>query len=246
VRAFVGLCRAARNDAAIRTRQPLPAAHLWGSGAESARGLEFIIADEVNVKEVRLGGSSGEFLSYKLAPRFDLLGPKYGKNVGRVAQAVRSDTSLEHAEAFLAGQSVHYGIDGLEFDLLPSEVEVRKEPRQGFMTREEEGRGAALDLAVTPELRREGLAREVVNRIQKMRKDAGFEVEDTIVARYDGSEEVAAAIEDHADYIKRETLSLKLVRGRAEADLAQDYKVDDQDLHLEVKRDGSIKSAKPE
>ncbi len=241
VRAFVGLCRAARNDAAIRTRQPLPAAYLWGTGAESTRGLEFIIADEVNVKEVKMGGSAGEFISYKLAPRFDLLGPKYSKNVGRVGQAVWADASREHAEALMAGQSVHYRLDGFEFDLLPSEVEVRKEPRQGFATKEEEGRGAALDLTITPELRREGLAREVVNRIQKMRKDAGFEVEDTIVAHYDGSEEVAAAIEGHADYIKRETLSLQLVRGRAEADLAQDYKVDDMNLHLEVKREGSIK-----
>jgi isoleucyl-tRNA synthetase len=236
VRSFVGLCRAARNTAAVRTRQPLKTAYVWGADAGQISGLEFIITDEVNVKEIKVVASGAQYLDYRLSPKFELIGPKYGKNVGRVGNAVKSSTSREAAELLAAGKMAHFDADGFEFDLLPDEVVVKKEAREGFAAAEEELRGVALDLAITPELRLEGLAREVVNRVQKMRKDAGFDVEDTIISRYDGSPEMLAAVAEHADYIKRETLSLDLVHGHGENEFEQEYKVDGYDLHLEVLR----------
>ncbi len=238
VREYVGLARACRNATAIRTRQPLPALYVWGADAQNITGLESIIADEINVKQVvenELGSS--RFVQHKLVPRFEVLGPKHGRNVGRVAEAVRADQPEEVVSALLQGKSVEMRHQDLVFSLSPDEVEIRTEPKEQFAISEDEVRGVALDLAISAELRREGLAREVVNRVQKMRKDAGFLVEDTIIARYEGSDEMVEAISEHEEYIKRETLALELVFGRGPNEFEQDYKVDGYDLHLEVKRE---------
>ncbi len=213
VRRLVGLGRQARTDAKVKVRQPLARALVTvpAERREAVAGLLDLVAAELNVK--RVGFASGEdgLVAYRLVPNFRALGPRFGRQAPAVAAAVREADAGELAPRLQAGERVELEVPGVgPVELGPDEVGVAEEPVTGWRVVREGGASVALDLTVTPELRLEGLARELVRAVQDLRKDAGLKVSDRIELAVEASGEVAEAVRAHGDSLRAETLAVAL------------------------------------
>jgi isoleucyl-tRNA synthetase len=210
---LASLGHAARNQAAIKVRQPLAEVAFSVSSQEEARTLEqyaALLADELNVKQVRALGSAGEAISYSLKPLPKQLGQKYKGQFPKVAQAVVAIDPEPAARDLLDGRSVPVQVEGETLYILPDEVEVRAEARTGLVVAAEGPYLAALLTELTPELIHEGLAREFVRRVQDLRKQADFDIADRIRLYVTGSGDLMAALRRHAEYVQGETLTVAL------------------------------------
>jgi isoleucyl-tRNA synthetase len=216
-RAVVSLGHADRVAANIKVRQPLADIKVVASGkSESLARFADVIADELNVKSVQLAEGEAELVQYRILPVNKTLGPRFGKEFPAVRKALSEADPYAVAAAVAAGQAVTVTVSGEVVALAPEDVLVQTEPKPGYQVTNDPQRGivVALDTVITPELKAEGLGREVVRRIQQMRKDAGFELSDRIHTSYrTASAELAAAIAQLAEAIKQETLSLSLTAG---------------------------------
>ena len=221
-RAVVSLGHADRVAANVKVRQPLAGIKVVAAGkAESLARFADLIADELNVKDVGLAEGEAELVTYRILPVNKTLGPRFGKEFPAVRQALSVADPYAVAAAVAAGQPISVTINGREVILAAEDVLVQAEPRPGFQVTNDPQRGivVALDTTITPTLRQEGLAREVVRRLQQMRKDAGFELSDRIHTTWlTGDEDLAVAIEAQAAYIMQETLSLSLERSLPRSD----------------------------
>ena len=216
-----GLGRSARSAADIKLRQPLAQARV-NVGSEQERqdilNLADVLAEEINVKEIEVVSEVGELVDYKLLPNNRLLGPKYGADFPRVRQALSElDPGPAVAELQETG-SLTITLDDESLTLDREEVLVQTESRGGLAVASDRGVTVAVDVDLTPELVREGYARDLVRTVNTMRKEAGLEIEDRINLYYrePADEEVAAALRDYADYIREETLARALVQGLPE------------------------------
>jgi isoleucyl-tRNA synthetase len=190
---------------------------------------------------------AGDVVAYVLNPLPNLLGKKFGKEFPVVQKHLRespqSDVAV-WAQALLRGETVTVEIDGKSYEVTPEEVEVKQKSTEGFTVAAESGYVAALDARLTEELMAEGFAREVVRRIQTLRKDADFQIDDKIAVRYVASERLAKAIAQFGDYIQAETLSKTLEAGEPNdgfhqqsfTDDKEKKKLDGETLVLGVKR----------
>ncbi|MEZ4771483.1 MAG: class I tRNA ligase family protein [Caldilineales bacterium] len=216
-RAVVSLGHADRVAANIKVRQPLAGIKVVAAGkAESLARFAELIADELNVKAVGLAEGEAELVTYRILPVNKTLGPRFGKDFPAVRKALSEADPYAVAAAVAAGQPVSVAVNGHEVTLAAEDVLVQAEPKPGFQVTNDPQRGivVALDTTITPELRQEGLAREVVRRLQQMRKDAGLELSDRIHTTWlTSDEELATAIAGQAAYIMQETLSLSLEPG---------------------------------
>jgi isoleucyl-tRNA synthetase len=195
----------------LKVRQPLSQAIVVVAHDRQAsvRRTAELIADELNVKSVELAEDEAALVTYRLLPDNKKLGPKFGAKFPQVRAALQSADSLAVAHAVRSGQRVTLG----EFELAPDEILVTPQPREGFAIASEGGVVVALDTHVSPELKQEGQAREVVRRVQDLRKTAGFEISDRIVLTYQAAGEMKATFERWAAYIKSETLADELREG---------------------------------
>ena len=220
VRRLVGLGRQARTEAKLKVRQPLARALISVPDPVRAgvAGLLDLVASELNVKEVGFAEGDTGLVAYRLAPNFRALGPRFGRDAQAVAAALRqvpAELAAELAPRLRAGQRVELEVEGLgRVELGPEEAGVVEEPATGWRVVRVGPTAVALDLEVTPELRREGLARDLVRAVQDLRKAAGLEVADRIelAVKADGGGEnqVAAAVDAHRDYLLGETLATSL------------------------------------
>jgi isoleucyl-tRNA synthetase len=216
VREVVSLGRAARQKAKMKVRQPLPQVLVRVKTPAERAALERLsdqVLDELNVKSLTFVSDDSELISYQVKPAFSLLGPKYGKLVPAIKAALEKMDPAVVARKVLGGGHVAVPLDGETLHLEPHEVEVRTIEKPGYATAEEEGYLVGVDIAVTPELEREGLARELVRHIQEARKNAGFRIADRIVTGYQASPKVAEAFAAYSSYIQQETLSVALQPG---------------------------------
>ena len=210
---LASLGHAARSQAAIKVRQPLAeVAFSLGSAAEAEALEQYadLLADELNVKQVRLLSSAGEVISYRLNPLPKQLGQKYQARYPTIRKAILALDAEQAALALLGGKAVPVTLDGETYEILPEEVEVRAEARSGLVVASEGPYLAALKTDLTAELLREGLAREFVRRVQDLRKQAGFDIADRIRLYATASPVLAEAIQEHSEYIKGETLATEL------------------------------------
>ncbi|RME90216.1 MAG: isoleucine--tRNA ligase [Anaerolineae bacterium] len=211
---LVSLGHAARQKANRKVRQPLAEAafavgHAWERAA--VERFAHLMAEELNVKNVRLLDASTEALSHSLKPLPKQLGQKYGSKFPAIRQAILDMDAEEGARRLLAGETLTVKVDGETYEILPDEVEVRTQAKEGFAVAEEGAYAAALVTELTPELVQEGLAREFVRRVQTLRKEAGLEVADRIRLFVQPSPGLKSAIEAHRDYITGETLTVDLL-----------------------------------
>ena len=210
---------AARNKANRKVRQPLAeAAFSVGSVEERAVVEKYadILSDELNVKAVSTLNAAEEAVSYSLNPLPKQLGQKYGSAFPAIRKAILALPAEEAGTKLLAGESVKIEANGTVYDILPEEVEIRAESREGYAVATEGALMAALLTDLTPELVQEGLSREFVRRVQDLRKNAGFDISDRIEVVYSASDGLAEAIKNFGDYIMEETLTVKLEAGDPE------------------------------
>ncbi|RLC79092.1 MAG: isoleucine--tRNA ligase, partial [Chloroflexi bacterium] len=204
---------AARNKARIKVRQPLQKALVKVRSEEEKERFHRIadqLLDELNVKEVQLLDDETKVVSYRFEAVPELLGKRLGKLYPRVREALNELDDPQVARRLLAGLEVELELPEGKVTLSPEEVKVGTEDKPGYATAAEAGYLVAVTTEITPELRQEGLARELVRRIQNMRKEADFRIEDRIYTYYQAEPALAEVFVNFADYIKRETLSLEL------------------------------------
>jgi isoleucyl-tRNA synthetase len=218
VRRLVGLGRQARTEARLKVRQPLARARITVPDQVRAgvAGLLDLVAAELNVKQVGFAEGDAGLVALRLTPSFRVLGPRFGRDAQAVAAALRQappDVAAALAPRLRAGERVELDVAGLgAVQLGAEEVGVVEEPVTGWRVVREGATSVALDLEVTPELRREGLARDLVRAVQDLRKAAGLAVEDRIELAVRADGEAAAAVEAHRDYLLGETLATVLHR----------------------------------
>jgi isoleucyl-tRNA synthetase len=183
----------------------------YAGGKRSLRTeLVEIVTDELNVKAFEFVEEPRRLVNYRVLPDNKLLGPRFGLSSQRCGQPSQAADATTVAEAVLAGQPVSLEVDGQAVELAPEEIVVQTEPVAGLAVASERGITVAIDANLTRELRAEGLAREVVRRVQAMRKEAGFNIDDRIVTSYqfDGKHDILSEVmASWSAYICAETLS---------------------------------------
>jgi isoleucyl-tRNA synthetase len=213
---LVSLGHSARQKANRKVRQPLAEVAFSLGNANERRAVETyadLFTDELNVKHVRLLDASTEALSHAVKPLPKQLGQKYGNKFPAIQKAILAMNAEEAARPLLDGKSLRVVANGETFDVLPEEVEVKAQAKEGFAVAEDGPYVAALVTDLTPELVQEGLAREFVRRVQDLRKSADLDVADRIELFVEASAGLKSAIEAHKDYITVETLTYNLVFG---------------------------------
>ena len=209
-RAIVSLGRAAREEVKVRVRQPLSIVHAVVPGGIALRAEVLdVVKDELNVRRVAFLASAEEIVQLTARPNFRALGPRFQKQSEAAAGAIRAlpRTALED---YRAGRPVTIQLGDRAAALEVGDLEVVEAAAAGLVMRMEAGFTVALDPTLDDELRTEGLARELVNRIQRLRKDAGLAITDQIVLGIAGPDPVQHAAKSWGDYIKRETLAVRL------------------------------------
>jgi len=238
---IAALGRSARSASNVKLRQPLAKA-LVSAGPRAGRlgDLADLVTDEINVKSVEFVEEEGDLVRYEIGLLPKLLGPKYGSRYPRLRQAVAAADAATLARRFKAPLSVELDLGDGEppVELLPEEVQVRTLAREGYAVAEEKGMIVAVDVTLTPELVREGLARDLVRRIQNLRKEAGFQLDDRIMTYYTVDDELALVVTEWAGYVKAETLSLDLVPGPVPGDVArqESFKLEEHPVTLGVRK----------
>ena len=204
---MVSLGRGARAKAQTKVRQPLATAVLVPRNDAERRALERLasqIAEELNVKEVVAVTDPGDRLSYSLRPNLPVLGPKFGADVGKVRGALQAADPAPIVAAMRAGNPIEVG----GYTLAPTDILVAVEASDGWAAQEESGYAALIDTTLTPELVAEGIAREVIRRLQDLRRDAGLDVSDRIHVAYRAAEPVRSVMQSHGPLIAEEVLAL--------------------------------------
>ncbi|HVP58384.1 MAG TPA: isoleucine--tRNA ligase, partial [bacterium] len=222
----VTLVRAARNRAKIKVKQPLPVARIKIAAKldkDLLSSLLHHLKEEVNVKEVVIAADLASYVTYDVVPRFDLLGPRLGERVKALREALKQ-IDLASISRLENGLGITVTIDGGEVALEPGEVMVRRTEREGHLFESDGANAIVLDTTITPELEAEGHAREIVSRIQNLRKQSGFDVTDKIAIHVAGTGTAMRAFDVHAEHIKSETLAVSidqaLPAGREPVELA--------------------------
>jgi isoleucyl-tRNA synthetase len=236
VRETVRLGLAARKQAGVKVRQPLHEAVVVAAGAERAaiERLGELVRDELNVKRLRFVAAADELGSYEVKPNFRALGPRFGKLMPQVAAAVAALDAGHVAAALREGRPVGIHVDGHDHELRPDDLLLAMRPLEGYQLEREASHAVALELALDDELRREGLAREVVHAVQAARKQAGLAVEDRIALSLGGDAELLTAARAHEGYVTGETLATRL---DFEADGAgHEARIEGRELRIAVRR----------
>jgi isoleucyl-tRNA synthetase len=238
---FAALGRSARSTSGVKLRQPLARARIYaGDRAADLGDLADLVTDELNVKRLEFVAQEADLVEYEIGLLPNILGPKHGRRFPLLRKAVAAADAGGLARRFQAGLGATVELEDGEpaVELSPDEVEVRIHGREGYAVAEEKGIVVAVDVTITPELAREGLARDLVRRVQTLRKEADFQLDDRILTYYDGDEELDAVVGEWGDYIRAETLSLDLVPGPApdEAARSESFELDGHRLALGVKR----------
>jgi isoleucyl-tRNA synthetase len=201
---IVQLGRAARNACQIKVRQPLQKMYVPAKYRTTLERMFDLIQEEVNIHEIVYVSEDEDFVRYELKPQFKVMGPKYGNRMKAIASELARVKGQEVLKAF--NDTGSYKLAALDIDLVPEDVAVHIQPREGFVFESMKDMFVALDTALTPELIREGYARELVNKIQFSRKEQGFEIMNRIMVEWIGDDEIKAALDAHGEFIQSETL----------------------------------------
>lgn len=213
VRALVGLGRGTREKERIKVRQPLSEILVDGKYEELIGDLTPLIMEELNVKKVVFEKELDQYMNYSLKPNFKVAGPILGKNIkafgGALAKADAADTVVK----LEADGKITLELNGEPTEITTDMVDMRISAKEGFAVAMENNVFTILDTTLNKELIAEGLARELISKVQQLRKQKNFEMMDKIEILLSADEEVAAAVEAHKDYIMKETLALEIAEG---------------------------------
>ena len=230
---IVVLGRSARNAANIKNRQPVASMYVQGKALPDM--YVSIIADELNVKEVRFVDDASSFISYRVKPQLTTLWPRYGKLLPKINQYLAGEgVGNAVVAAHNRGESYKFDIDGTEISLAAEDVLVSTEENAGFVTVTEHDLSVVLDTNLTPELIEEGFVREIVSKVQTMRKEAGFEVTDHIVLSHHGNSLIEGIFARHGAEIAADTLADSIKLGSA--GYVKDWEINGESVTLGVEK----------
>jgi len=237
VKRVVSLALAGRKRKNLKVRQPLSRVLVHADNnvypAESAKET---ILRELNIKNCEFVADVSGYVTYSARPVFAKLGPKFGQAAGKIAAAIKA-LSSDEVKHFEGSNRLALKLDGDSFELTEEEIEIVREEKSGFVVESEGSLTIALDISLTPELIDEGFAREIVNKVQNMRKSSGFEVVDRIRIRLFADEPLLGAVGRYESYICTETLADSLERAaldRADGDNAKEWNINGQTAVIAV------------
>jgi len=235
---IVSLVRAIRNKTNLRVRQPLKRLIVPVSNdrdREVVKRMESVILEEVNVKSIEYVSDSSEIVHKRTKPNFKSIGPKFGKSVQAVANAIKGFGVKEIRDLELKGM-VEIPVDGKRVQVTKDDVEIIHEDIKGWQVASDNELTVALDTELTDDLIYEGMAREFVNRVQNMRKDAGFDVTDRIRIHYRTSDRFRKAILSLKDYVQNETLAIELADSFKKGEHATTWEVNGETCEIGIER----------
>ncbi len=236
VRLTVELGRAARAQAKAKVRQPLRRAVIVANEAERAaiEARAALVTAELNVKQLDFVSDESELVSYTAKPNYRTLGPRFGKKMPQVAAAVAALDAAHVARVLAEGGEVGIAIDGADHGLGAEDITMALQPLDGYEVEAEAGHAVALALELDDELRREGIAREIVHAVQNARKEAGLEITDRIELALGGDEELLDAAREHEAYLAGEVLATAV--GYDSDGDASSARIDGRPLQIAVRR----------
>ncbi len=224
------LGRAARNKSGIKNRQTLSKVIVAG---EFPREYAYILADELNVKDVELGGA-GQFTGYDVKPQLKTVGPKYGKAVGAIRSHLAENGDVA-ARTALAGEVYSFDVDGQKIELTKDDMLIATRGADGYSVESDTDMTVALDVTLTDELLIEGGAREIISKVQTLRKNNGFDVTDRIRLYWSGDKFVADVFKAHGERIAKVTLASEIL-SLADEDGAEQADINGHDAKLKVEK----------
>ncbi len=242
-RRVTGLGRAIRSKTNMKIRQPLSTAKIYVLGEDVKEAISYfkdIIIEELNIKEIEFSDNIEEIVTFAIKPNLRILGSKYKGALPKIKQALAAKDPVEIALGVKENKSVLIHIDKEEISLLPEEILVEIATK-GSISSESDGEVTiGLVTELSDELKQEGFCRELVHHIQNMRKEAGFEIENTIKTQISCSAQLTDIITCYADYIKKETLSDSLEFKAAQSTFSKKISIDGSSLDIGISVTGSI------
>ena len=233
---IVVLGRSARNGANLKNRQPLNVMYVKADHALDSYYVD-IIRDELNLKKVEFSDDVSAYIDYKFKPQLKTLGPKYGKNLGEIRTQLSELTgTASHSamEELNKNGFIKLNISIGEITLFKEDLLIESEQKAGFFTLTDGGVTVAIDTELTPELIEEGMVREVISKLQTMRKDSGFEVMDHIKVAVSGSEKVLGIIEKNKEQIAHDVLAEDI--SAADAENAKEWDINGEKVAIAVEK----------
>ena len=233
---IVVLGRAARNSANIKNRQPIGNMYVKAETVLDPFYVE-IIEDELNVKAVEFKDDVEEFVSYSFKPQLKTVGPKYGKLLGKIREALASLGGHAAMKSLNDTGSVDFEFDGEKVSLGREDLLIETAKNDDFVTEADNKTTVVLDIRLSEELIEEGFVRELISKVQTMRKEAGFEVVDHIVLSQTGNERIAEIIKKNEAVIKNDTLADEIVYNNVEG-YTKDWNLNGENTSLGVSKKG--------
>ena len=243
-RKVVGLGRAVRNKINIKTRQPVEKVSIYfdrdGRRKDAVNHFENIILSELNAKKIEFTGNLDELVAYDIKPNLAILGKKYGPMIPGIRKALSRADAAKIALKVNNGKNIKIVIDGKDLEIEPEEllVEIRNKENMGVETDGEFTVGLSTD--ISEELKAEGFARELVHQIQNLRKEAGFQIENTIDTAIEAPEEQLKLVGDFTDYINKETLTGNMLQSFSDDMFVKEVNVNGIMVKIGIKVVGSI------
>lgn len=231
----VVLGRACRNTANIKNRQPLSKMYVK-TGKELPELFKDIIAEELNIKEVILTDDVADFTSYSFKPQLKTVGPKYGKLVGKIREALANIDGNKAIDELRKGNPLSFEFDGEKVELFEEDLLIETKQTEGFIAETERDLTVVLDTNLTEELIEEGFVREIISKIQTMRKEAAFEVQDHIKVFYSGNEKLAQIIERNKEEIAAEVLGDHIAEDSSKEGYSKEWKINGEPIELTIQR----------
>lgn len=232
---IVALGRAARNEAVIKNRQPIAKMFVQTEKGESSQLYKEIIAEELNVKNVEFVQDAAMFSDYVFKPQLRLLGRKFGNQIGEVREVLSALNGQKAKKELDETGKITIQLSTGDADLTEEELIIETAKAEGFVSVMEKGVTVVLDTTLTEELVEEGFVREVISKIQSMRRDADFDVMDNIKVYADGSEKVMAVINANKSQIMDEVLGVDIITGQGTA-ISADWDINGEKATLGVER----------
>ena len=229
----VALGRAARNEANIKNRQPIALMYIKAP-FELNEYYTKIVAEELNVKEVEFKDDMDEYLNYEIKPQFKVLGPKYGKQMKEIAAALAKLNGHQAKAELDKNKCLKLALSTGEVTLVPEDLDVKMTQTEGFAAQRDGGVTVAISTVLTPELIEEGFVREIISKVQTMRKENGFEVTDRITVFAQGNEKIAKFMQDNDEAIKKITLADELVYDKLDG-FTKEWNINGEKVTLGVK-----------
>lgn len=229
---IVILGRAGRNTANIKNRQPMGQMFVKAPKVIPEM-FTAIVSEELNVKEVIFSDDVANFTTYKFKPQLRTLGPKYGKLVPKIGAYLGEVDGTAFMNELKANGTVKFNIEGTDVELAESDLLIETAEKGGFVTEEDRGITVVIDTNLTPELIEEGFVREIVSKIQTMRKEADFEVMDRIKVGFEGSDLLKGVVERNAEEIKTDVLADEIVEGTFEG-YAKEWNINGEKVNIVV------------